>query len=202
MGMGMVPLLLPPLLLLVNLVPTLGAAAPASDVLVWPQPAHVDASGASDVALSASFAFAPLTPPGAAEAMALLSAASQRYAARIHESDPQARSRGGLDELKVQVSSVNATLTQGVDESYELSVSAVEATLRAQTVFGALRGMESFAQLVNTSTHSVPAVSINDAPRFPYRGILVDTARHYLNVSRLEQIVDSMEMHKLNVLQV
>ena len=61
--------------------------------------------------------------------------------------------------------------------------------------------METFAQLVSSSL-TVPQVVVNDTPRFPYRGIMADTARHFINISRLEQIVDAMEMQKLNVLQL
>eukprot|EP01043_Picozoa_sp_COSAG02_P066961 COSAG02_NODE_10594_length_1904_cov_2.221053_2_plen_380_part_00 len=179
-------------------------------MLVWPAPAHAELASGPAVTLSPKFsiAVAPISSPGSAEAMALLSSASQRYAARIRGSGPlvtQSLVRSSADvplaELTLTVSSANATLTQGVDESYELSVSATAAMLRAPTVFGALRGLETFAQLVSSS-HTVPQITIDDAPRFPYRGILVDTARHFINISRLQQIIDAMEMQKLNVLQL
>jgi hypothetical protein len=95
----------------------------------------------------------------------------------------------------------NETLTLGVNETYVLSVvDGPTATLHATTVWGALRGLETFAQSVQKvgKSYHVPVATITDAPRMPYRGILVDTARHFLNVSTLQRIVDAMEMHKLN----
>lgn len=95
----------------------------------------------------------------------------------------------------------NETLTLGVDESYVLTVLAnATATLHAPTVWGALRGLETFAQSVHrvAAGYEVPVATITDAPRLPFRGILVDSARHFLNVSTLQRIIDAMEMHKLN----
>lgn len=76
----------------------------------------------------------------------------------------------------------------------------VVATLRARTVHGALRGLESFSQLVVfdwASSHRTPAVHryllpagapllISDAPRFPWRGLLVDTGRHFQPVAHIK----------------
>ena len=97
----------------------------------------------------------------------------------------------------------NETLALWVDESYTLTVAAAPpaATLRAATVWGALRGLETFAQSVRRggpAGHVLTVGAVADAPRFPFRGILVDTARHYINVTRLEAIVDAMEILKLN----
>ena len=71
------------------------------------------------------------------------------------------------------------TLVFGVDESYRLQVRGGVATLDAATVFGALRGLETFTQLaINPGAAnplSVPvACSIKDAPRFAYRGMMMD----------------------------
>ena len=69
-------------------------------------------------------------------------------------------------------------LAFGVDESYRLEIGDV-AALDAATVFGALRGLETFVQLaINPGAAdplSVPAAcSIKDAPRFAYRGMMMD----------------------------
>lgn len=108
----------------------------------------------------------------------------------------------------------NATLlieTQGLgkavpsvdeDESYSLEVSGRQALLRAQTVVGALRGLETFLQLLegDREGYFIPAVSIRDQPRFRWRGLLIDVGRHYEPVEVLKRNLDAMAAVKLNVL--
>jgi hexosaminidase len=88
------------------------------------------------------------------------------------------------------------------DESYSLEVSEGRAVLEAPTVVGALRGLETFLQLVagDRAGHYVPVVSIRDRPRFPWRGLLVDVARHYQPLEVLKRNIDGMAAVKLNVL--
>ena len=65
----------------------------------------------------------------------------------------------------------------GIDESYTLEVTAEKAVLRAPEPWGVLRGMETFLQLVGPGREGfgVPAVVIRDRPRFPWRGLLIDS---------------------------
>jgi len=67
------------------------------------------------------------------------------------------------------------------DESYLLEVSNSQAVMNAPTVVGALRGLETFLQLLGGGAdgYSIPAVSIQDKPRFPWRGLLIDIGRHW-----------------------
>ncbi|XP_026775473.3 beta-hexosaminidase subunit alpha [Pangasianodon hypophthalmus] len=88
------------------------------------------------------------------------------------------------------------------DESYNLSVSAGQAVLRAESVWGALRGLESFSQLVYQDDHNsyfVNKTEIVDFPRFPFRGLLLDTSRHYLPVHAILKTLDAMAYNKFNV---
>jgi hexosaminidase len=93
---------------------------------------------------------------------------------------------------------------QGVDEdeSYRLDVTPSGATLRAPTVVGAMRGIETLLQLVTSdaTTHFLPEVAIDDRPRFPWRGLLVDVGRHFMPVEQIKKTLDGMAMVKLNVL--
>src|ERR1043165_1459401 len=88
------------------------------------------------------------------------------------------------------------------DESYSLDVSDKQAVLRAATVVGALRGLETFLQLLEGDREGfyVPAVQINDAPRFRWRGLLIDIGRHYEPPEVLKRNLDAMAAVKLNVL--
>ena len=88
------------------------------------------------------------------------------------------------------------------DESYALEVGERQAVLRAPTVVGALRGLETFLQLLEGDREGfyVPAVSIEDRPRFRWRGLLVDVGRHYQPLEVLKRNLDAMAAVKLNVL--
>jgi hexosaminidase len=89
----------------------------------------------------------------------------------------------------------------GEDESYTLEVKEHQAVLRAATVVGALRGLETFLQLVEGDRQGfyVPAVSIDDRPRFPWRGLLIDIGRHFEPMDVLKRNLDAMAAVKLNV---
>jgi hexosaminidase len=87
------------------------------------------------------------------------------------------------------------------DESYSLEVSDRQAMLRAPTVVGALRGLETFLQLLESDREGyfIPAASIQDKPRFRWRGLLIDVGRHYEPVEVLKRNLDAMAALKLNV---
>ena len=89
----------------------------------------------------------------------------------------------------------------GEDESYKLDVTDSGAKLSAATTLGAMRGLETFLQLVQTSSagFAVPAVSIDDSPRFPWRGLMIDAGRHFIPLDVLKRNLDGMAAVKLNV---
>jgi hexosaminidase len=88
------------------------------------------------------------------------------------------------------------------DESYRLEITDKQAKLSAPTVVGALRGLETILQLLDAdrSGFFLPAVLIRDQPRFPWRGLLIDVARHFQTVDVLKRNLDAMAAVKLNVL--
>ncbi len=92
--------------------------------------------------------------------------------------------------------------TLDMDERYTLEVTPEGATLRAPEPWGVLRGLETFLQLVEPggTGFQVPALTVQDAPRFPWRGLLIDSARNYLPVASLERTLEAMAAVKLNVL--
>ena len=87
------------------------------------------------------------------------------------------------------------------DESYTLEVTERQAALRAATVVGALRGLETFLQLLEGDREGfyLPAVSVNDRPRFRWRGLLIDIGRHFEPMEVLKRNLDAMAAVKLNV---
>lgn len=87
------------------------------------------------------------------------------------------------------------------NESYRLDISNQQAQLIAPTVVGALRGLETLLQLVSADRDGfyLPAVAIRDAPRFKWRGLLIDVGRHYQPMDVLKRNLDAMAAVKLNV---
>ncbi len=90
----------------------------------------------------------------------------------------------------------------GEDESYTLDVTPAHATLTAPNPLGALRGLQTFLQLVESTPtgFAVPAITIQDAPRFPWRGLLIDSCRHFIPLDVMRRNVDGMAALKMNVL--
>ncbi len=131
--------------------------------------------------------------------------AVERFLARLEDRTaielPRGPSANGL--LRIDVAGAGDRV-QSVDEdeSYRVDITSSSATLSAPTVVGALRGMETVLQLITSdaSTHFLPAVTIDDTPRFRWRGLLVDVGRHFMPVEQIKKTLDGMAMVKLNVL--
>ncbi len=89
----------------------------------------------------------------------------------------------------------------GEDESYTLDIASDGAKLNASTVTGALRGLETFIQLISpeSNTFYLPGAHIEDRPRFPWRGLMLDVSRHWMSVPVIERNLDAMAAVKLNV---
>ena len=88
------------------------------------------------------------------------------------------------------------------DERYTLTVDASGVDITANTRFGALRAMETLLQLIQNGAEntSLPWVTIEDSPRFPWRGLLLDSARHFIPLPDIKRQIDGMAAAKLNVL--
>lgn len=88
------------------------------------------------------------------------------------------------------------------DESYTLTVTPTGLSLKAATDIGALRGLETFLQLLSADANGYffPVVSIADKPRFPWRGLLIDASRHWQPVEVIKRNLDGMAAVKMNVL--
>ena len=185
-----------------------GAQVP--QVPIWPQP-QAGSYGSSSVGLDSSFT---LSCDSSCLCPEPLPAALARYRALIFVNGPAESSPSPiLSGFQLCVRG-DAVLALGVNESYELSVPAAGglAQAQAETQWGALRALESFAQLVQwVPGPSGPAaggdsyiisapVTIADSPRYPWRGMLVDTSRHFLPVETLLAIIDGMAWNKLNLL--
>ncbi|GAA3229447.1 beta-N-acetylhexosaminidase [Actinocorallia longicatena] len=100
----------------------------------------------------------------------------------------------------------------GLDaEAYRLESTPAGVTITASTDEGLFRGVQTLRQLLPAAIESaapvtaewiVPAVTITDAPRFPWRGVLLDVARHFFDVAAVKRFIDRLVPYKLNILHL
>lgn len=116
---------------------------------------------------------------------------------------------GNLTSISVCLQTTNTVLNSKTDESYELYVpNDGTGTLTANTVYGMLKGLETLAQLLDiynlpspdTRQISNAPIYITDFPRFSYRGLLIDSARHFQPVEQILHIIDGLAANKMNLL--
>lgn len=88
------------------------------------------------------------------------------------------------------------------DESYSLIVKEEGIELSAETDIGVLRGLETLLQLlsIDEQGYFFPVVIIHDKPRFPWRGLLIDSCRHFMPIEVIKRNLDGMAAVKMNVL--
>jgi hexosaminidase len=172
----------------------------AAPLLLMPLPVKMEA-GQGRLLLDRDFTVT------AAGSNARLKAAAARLMARLSRQTglrflPSATPSATAARLTVEAAGGPAMPELGEDESYTLDVAATQATLRAATVEGAIHGMETFAQLARLGADGfeVPAVHIEDGPRFPWRGLMIDACRHWMPVEVVKRNLDAMAAVKLNVL--
>ncbi|WP_407575194.1 beta-N-acetylhexosaminidase [Raoultella terrigena] len=177
----------------------LACAAPAGDLPLMPWPAHVERPQAQGALVLNN----QLTLNVSGDD---LGDAASRWRERI------ARQTGWTLQPQLapaKAPTINVVIAKKVpaiprpdsDESYQLKVSGEGVTLRANTRFGALRGMETLLQLIQNGAENtaIPYVTIDDAPRFPWRGLLLDSARHFMPLDAIKRQIDGMAAAKLNV---
>jgi N-acetyl-beta-hexosaminidase len=111
------------------------------------------------------------------------------------------RYRLGNIVLEVEGAEERAAPQLMMDESYRLEVTATEIRLQAAEKWGALRGLSTLAQLARHD-QVLPGLTIQDSPRFPWRGLLLDVARHFFPLTSLLAVVDGLAMLKMNVLHL
>ena len=121
---------------------------------------------------------------------------------------------GVLGSVSVCVRSASEELGPSTNESYSLRVPAGAAnssadqvvTLTAATIFGARHGLESFFQLLDVRSQGQPLqlrsapVIIDDEPRFHYRGLMIDSSRHFLPLHHIKHIIATAAQVKLNLI--
>ena len=175
------------------------AAAPVHDLM--PAPASLQRQPGA-LSIDKGFRFAASGPkdPRVVSALARLALALQKEAGL---SKPPSIGSAGKGALRIEwAAAARPVPILGEDESYRLEVDPEGAVLAAATSLGVLRGLETFRQLVRTEggATTVPGVKVDDRPRFPWRGLLIDPCRRWQPVEVVKRTLDGMAAVKLNVL--
>ncbi len=135
-----------------------------------------------------------------------LQAATLRFLKRMEDKTgtqlPRSVSNATTGTILIDVAS-DGEAVQGPDEdeSYSLDVTTAGVRLKAATTAGALHGMETLFQLTQPSAGSyvIQAASVQDSPRFRWRGLMIDCGRHFEPLDVLKRNLDAMAAVKLNV---
>src|SRR5271168_3655437 len=177
---------------------------------VMPLPANVQ-SGSGQLTIDAKFSLA-LT----GYTKARLDRAVQRFQRQlaretglVFAQEPQTAAKSGAAKTESPVATLlihTAHAGQpiqelGEDESYTLDIASTGAKLNAETPLGTLHGLQTFLQLVAVTPQgfAAPVLTIQDKPRFPWRGMMIDSARHFIPMDVLKRNIDGMEAVKMNV---
>ncbi len=179
--------------LLLLLVMTTGCERVGAPDIV-PAPLEVEAHGGA-FTLDSSSSIA-MDDASDAEIRALVEAWAQPY-----------RAQGGLP----LTGGPDGPVVVGVDgngppESYRLDVRAEGVTVMGADHAGLFYGLQTLSQLLppdaettpGGARHEIPAVSIRDAPRFPYRGMHLDVARHFFGPDDVKRYLDLLARYKIN----
>lgn len=105
-------------------------------------------------------------------------------------------------EAELQINCVrNGKIEINEDESYQLTIASNKIIINATSDLGALHGLETLLQLLqnNSTSYYFPVVEISDSPRFTWRGLMIDAARHFQPVDVIKRNLDAMASMKMNI---
>lgn len=172
---------------------------------VFPPPQALEISGSdSTLALAPEFAFAP--DSSCASASPRLGRGLVRYSSIAQRVVGPAASVGAsvLSGATVCVEDADETLSATTDYSYDILITPGSApALRARSVYGALYAMESFVQLFTPGgVLDASRVELHDAPAYSWRGLMIDSGRRFFPVPVVQNLLDTLQAAKLNVLHL
>jgi hexosaminidase len=108
----------------------------------------------------------------------------------------------GGKNLLIEINCQNINdISVAMDESYMLEITNERVVLNSNTDFGAMRGLETLFQLIQTEKGMtcLPILKIEDSPRFQWRGLMLDVCRHFIPKNVILRNLDAMAMAKMNV---
>ena len=114
----------------------------------------------------------------------------------------------GNGEGLINLSKYNSGESIG-DEGYKLDITTEKINISANTTAGFYYAFQSIKKMLpacvmaevkdtKVTEFSLPAVSITDAPRFEYRGFMLDVSRHYFTLDEIKRMIDVMSYYKMN----
>ncbi len=164
---------------------------------LMPVPAHLT-MGEGQLPIDQSFS---VSVAGSGDAR--VQVAADRLIARVAKRtgmplSPEARA----PKLSIYCSSAGKPVQEmDEDESYKLVVTPEKAMLTAPNPLGIMHGLATFEQLIvpAATNFAVPSLTIEDAPRFAWRGLHIDVSRHWIPTDIIKRNLDGMAAVKLNV---
>ena len=190
--------LVKPTLAIISLL-IISAIAPAAEIALIPQPTTLTTGqGTFTFTRPPSISASPALAREARTLAALLATATGWQPAISQKADAKA------DIILI----IDESLTATGDEGYHLQVTPTGIRIQARKPAGIFYGIQTLRQLlpveidnptqVKDITWSIPCVDIHDAPRFAWRGFMLDSCRHFQSVATVKQVIDQLARHKLN----
>jgi hexosaminidase len=178
------------------------SAQETTSLHLMPWPASVTTSQSPPLVIQTSFSvgIGNSSDPGLHRALEIFLTDLRRHTGSL----PLDFTIGDASSAQLKVTSEHASKPVqelGEDESYKLEVTSSGAQLSAPTTLGVMRGLQTFLQLVEMTPQgfAVPSVVIEDKPRFPWRGLMIDVGRHFMPIDVIERNLDGMAAVKMNV---
>nr|XP_022911095.1 chitooligosaccharidolytic beta-N-acetylglucosaminidase-like [Onthophagus taurus] len=141
----------------------------------------------------------------------LVTLARQRFIHAVNKIEPNGNQKAGGRSLFAHLKVTNPNVDRlelSTDEGYTLEVTEssdgrINATVVADNYFGARHGLETLSQLIiyddiKREYQMVKDIYIQDKPHYPYRGLILDTARNFMSVDAIKRTIEGMAMSKLN----
>ena len=182
-------------------VPTM-AAKPNTDLQLMPYPQQVSLTNSTPLVIDRHFnaQLTGFTSPRLTLLVERLNHRIEKQTGLFLTTPIQAKNQTPTLTIDVKAPAPTKVQRAKEDESYQLDVTSKQAKLTANTPYGAMRGIETFLQLIQSDTNgfNIPTVTIEDSPRFPWRGALIDTARHFIPVDVIKRQLDGLASAKLN----
>ncbi|KDP20366.1 hypothetical protein JCGZ_05249 [Jatropha curcas] len=184
--------------------PAFAATSRSAGINVWPKPRTLLWPYPQATLLSPTFSIASPNHPHLSPAVNryLLQILTEHHRPLVNPAVNLSHSSPPLKTLAISVADLTAPLNHGVNESYSIAIPSAgpTANLMAETVWGAMRGLETFSQLVWGNPSRVPVgLYVWDSPLFAHRGVMLDTSRNYYAVEDILRTIGAMSANKVNV---
>ena len=182
---------------------------------LWPKPEHAKLGrNVAPITIETTSSFHVQELPKSEHEGQLRSLLDGAFAIFVENVDALKENDTSAADPKTNLLKISVTLKQDdvnldlqTAEDYHLEVSTgqgeVKAKVVASTFFGARHALETLSQLISFDSGVLAVVSsasVMDRPKYPYRGLLLDTGRNYFSVAAIKRVIRGMSYDKLNVL--